>query len=114
MKKEDLESGMILDLENNKRGLILDNEIFLIKKGENFSGSLSLSFIDNNFILQNYNIFAVYKPLTPKDTNIGTDLQSFMFDDYIMKTIWTRQNTEELTLEQVCKELGREIKIIKG
>ena len=118
MNKEDLKSGMILEFSNKNRGLILDNEIFLInKESKKFNGSLSTSYFktkDNKPYIEKYKIIALYQANTPDNTNIGTDLNRFTFYSEYLTTIWKQQIIEQLTLEQVCKELGRKIEIIEG
>ena len=81
MRKEDLKTGMILEFAGGSRGLMLDDEIFFINKSGGFSGSRSRSCIDSNFALGGRgNIMKVFVPNTPKDTNIGYGLNSFIFD----------------------------------
>ena len=115
MKKEDLKTGMVLEFGNGDRGLMLDDEIFLISKSSRkFGGSLSRSLIvQTTFKLREKIIVAVYVPNTPKNNNIGIRLGDFLFHSTWLDCVWKR-GEEELTLSQVCKELGREIKIIKG
>jgi len=115
MKKCDFRSGLILEFDDGNRGLVLDQEVFLFRKDtKKFSGSLSLSFYnDKKFKLSNYRLMAVYQPNTPRDTNIGADINWFMSRDDYKRKIWTRPDPEEMTLEEVCKELGREIKIVR-
>jgi len=113
MRKEDLKTGMILEFAGGSRGLMLDDEIFFINKSGGFSGSRSRSCIDSNFALGGRgNIMKVFVPNTPKDTNIGYGLNSFIFDVNYKELLWER--AEEMTLEQVCELLGKDIKIVKG
>ena len=115
MTKEDLKTGMILEFTNESRGLILDNEIFFINKNGGFSGSRSRSCISDNFAISGRgDIIKVFVPNTPEDTNIGYGLNAFMFDVDFKILVWEKHEVEEMTLEQICKSFGREIKIVKG
>jgi len=116
MLKKDFKSGMILHFENGDKGLLLDQEIFLFNKKSDFSGSLSLSYYnENKKSLNKFQLIKVLKPNTPKTTNIGANLSSFMNNINHKILVWEKpKHIEELTLEQICKELGRDIKIIKG
>ena len=115
MRKEDLKTGMILEFNDKTRGLMLDDEIFFIRKeGSNFSGSRSRSCLNENLEIRGGKIVKkIFVPNTPKHTNIGYRLGSFMFDKNYKTLVWERK-TIEMTLEQVCKELGKDIEIVKG
>jgi len=115
MRKEDLKTGMILEFKDGTRGLMLDDEIFFIRKdGANFSGSRSRSCMNKNLeIDEDKRVNKVFVPNTPKHTNIGYGLSSFIFDKQYKTLVWERQVTE-MTLEQVCAALGKDIKIVKG
>ena len=118
MEKANFKSGMILHFENEDKGLLLDNEIFLFRHvSKNFSGSISLSnYNEQTKKINSYKLIKVSQPITPKATNIGIDLNNFMNARPYQNLVWKeyQKKTEELTLDQICKELGREIKIIKG
>ena len=115
MKKEDIESGMIVEMSNGKKALVINTELFFIKHG----GSTSLAFYEDDLTRKNsFTIKKIYRPIIPSNTNIGIDLAAFLSKDReheFFSLIWERPPiVEELTLEQVCKELGRDIKIVKG
>ena len=104
--KGDLRDGMVVELANGNRYLVL-GENFINKIGylciSDYSDGL-----DMNTEPYNWNVNKVYK-----SSAYSTD---FIFKDEYLTLIWERpQKTTpiEMTLEEVCRELGREIKIIK-
>ena len=61
-----------------------------------------------------YDIVAVRKP--DKNPSMYTYIRKFFNQDksgYTYKWDWERKEVEEMTLEEVCKALGKEIKIVK-
>lgn len=124
MKRKDFKSGMILTFEEGRKALLLDDEIFFYHKGRErarmFDGSLSLTFYNETTAsFSKYKLQKVEVPDTPKDKNIGANLDTFLKDENISpykKTVWIRPKSldiQELTLKQVCDRLGYEVKIIK-
>ena len=121
MKREDFKSGMILHFNCGRIGLLIDYEIFFLNsKGDNFSGSQSLANYDSTTKrINSYKLIKVTNLVTPKSTNIGIDLPKLLSKNYetgYTTLIWEKpiKPIEELTMAQICKELGREIKIKKG
>lgn len=116
MNKEDLKTGMILEFNDQSRGLMLDDEIFFIDSSENyFSGSRSRSCLNNRLeISGSRKVVKIFVPDTPKTTNIGYGLESFIFDIKYKKLVWERVNVKEMTIEQVQEKLGYKIKIVEG
>ena len=115
MTKQDLKSGMVLEFEDNTRALLLDNEYFFQDRNYNFGGSASLnSFLDDDLNTTNSSyssVFAIYEAGTSRDDNVGTSLN--IHDSGFFKQIWKRPTAIEMTLEEVCKILGKNIKIVK-
>ena len=109
MKAEDLKTGMIVVFETEERGLVLDNEIFLVDTNHKFCGSIHRRRGCERGIVK------VYTPKTPANTNIGANLTSFMYmEDSFFNLVWEhKEPIEEMTLEQIYKELGREVKVVK-
>lgn len=108
MKKEDLQSGMILEIKEINsdiifKGLIVDNEIFFLREND-FQGSLSISQLSDKFILNKlYLVLKVFKPTTPKNTNIGVGLKEFILEKYsnkYLELIWERQEKKTITIEK--------------
>lgn len=104
--KSDLRDGMVVELANGNRYLVL-GENFINKIGylciSDYSDGL-----DTDTEPYNWNVNKVYK-----SSAYNTD---FIFKDEYLTLIWKRPKKTkpiEMTLEEVCKELGREIKIIK-
>lgn len=61
-----------------------------------------------NHLVSEHDIMAVRRPREPGDCQFSA------FDEKLGELIYERKEVKEMTLEEVCKELGREIKIIKS
>jgi hypothetical protein len=64
-------------------------------------------FLESMYGRNEFDIVAVRRPKYKRDCQFSA------FDDDMGTLIYERQEVEEMTLEQVCKLLGKEIKIIK-
>lgn len=103
--KADLENGMVVECRNGERYLVL--------KGKLLDGAHWKHISDYTAEMKEYvkgtypyDIMKVY------DTIGVTNLHNIFSDENLI-LIWERQEVEEMTLAEVCKLLGREIKIIK-
>lgn len=119
-KKSDLKSGDIVELRNGDRYILIKNarhnqydtptDIFM---SINKFGSMPLSWYSDSLLNSNgdksYDIMKIsdsfYIPNIFRTHPSGT----LVAPDWA----WEREKTEEMTLEEVCKELGRDIKIVK-
>lgn len=98
--KENLKSGMVVEYANGERRLVVDDVLLAnnawVSLGD-FKNDLTSSIGD-------LTINAVYKkrnaPLASVLSNPG-------------ELLWKREEIVEMTLEEVCKELGKSIKIVK-
>ena len=98
--KENLKSGMVVEYANGERRLVVDDVLLAnnawVSLGD-FKNDLTSSIGD-------LTINAVYKkrnaPLASVLSNPG-------------ELLWKREEIVEMTLEEVCKELGKNIKIVK-
>lgn len=109
-----LKSGDIVVLKSGEKcKVFLDYETHYYGKGcFAFIGSndfMSLSSYDDNLcnkpIFNNYSINKIYRPKADGDL-MSTDL-----DDY--KLVWERKEVKEMTMEEICKALGYDVKIKK-
>ena len=119
-KKSDLKSGDIVELRNGDRYILIKNarhnqydtptDIFM---NINKFGSMPLSWYNDSLLNSNgdksYDIMKIsdgfYIPNIFRTHPSGT----LVVPDWT----WEREETEEMTLGEVCKELGRDIKIVK-
>lgn len=119
-KKSDLKSGDIVELRNGDRYILIKNarhnqydtptDIFM---SINKFGSIPLSWYSDSLLNSNgdksYDIMKIsdsfYIPNIFRTHPSGT----LVVPDWALE----REKTEEMTLEEVCKELGRDIKIVK-
>ena len=119
-KKSDLKSGDIVELRNGDRYILIKNarhnqydtptDIFM---SINKFSSMPLSWYSDSLLNSNgdksYDIMKIsdsfYIPNIFRTHPSGT----LVVPDWA----WEREETEEMTLEEVCKELGRDIKIVK-
>ena len=110
--KKDLKSGMLVQIRDGRYlKVITDNPIH--------KGTITISMTGNNVMSEgsvgnnlknnsgaSYDIIRVYIPKTAKDI--------FNFSTEGHKLIWEEpKKIEEMSLAAVCRELGREIKIVK-
>ena len=106
-----IETGMVL-ITKKHTGIVMDSEVLYFNEDGSGCGSNTIDSTIERGILE------ILKPNTPKSTNIGIDINKFLSAEYLRTyfiTVWKKKEkvVEELTLEQVCKELGRDIKIVK-
>ena len=119
-KKSDLKSGDIVELRNGDRYILIKNarhnqydtptDVFM---SINKFGSIPLSWYSDSLLNSNgdksYDIMKIsdsfYIPNIFRTHPSGT----LVVPDWALE----REKTEEMTLEEVCKELGRDIKIVK-
>jgi hypothetical protein len=111
-KKSDLKNGDIVELRNGERYVY-------IEKYKDWS----IYSIDNDEVIVNlkdgdYSRLADYNDdLRYEDRkNCKYDIMRILdMSEFCRKPKWTweREKTEEMTLEEVCQELGRDVKIVK-
>lgn len=106
--KADLKTGDFIKLRDGCVGVV-NAELGAIAYRASNRGDLCNYSSDLKCIYQSCcDIMAVRRPMSKSD---------FSFDIFVYETgklIYERKEVEEMTLEQVCKLLGKEIKIVKG
>ncbi len=113
MKKSDLKTGMIVEMADGAKRLVIANTLMGLKSGD---GGISMQFVNDDLTLDTQlheDIVKVYsEPQDGKDNHIGSDITWFMRDGCTnySRCIWKRPEPVEMTLEQVCKELGKILK----
>ena len=121
MKKEDLRTGMLVEISNDGGLRIVLGNALMGVAGTN--GGIAMKFVDDNLTMNRVNgghITAVYEELHKDCSNyVGAGIEWFArtsSDDILLmaKCIWRRPKPVEMTLEQVCDLLGKNIKIVKG
>lgn len=125
MKKSDLKTGMVLELMNGTKAVVYMNTvagnviIYVRDEHDNSQDDFDKVYDnDLNYIgaSSNKSQYHVAKVLIHPSTPVAYLLKPSKFSELVRDataTLATLQ-VEELTLEQVCKELGREVKIVKG
>ena len=112
MKKSDLKSGMTVKIRKGERYLVIKNyETKLYGVCDvlvNKNSFLTLNDYNEDLILKDKNdfqfdIMEVYKPV----------YDSHIFDFEEHELIWEREEAKEMTLEEIEKELGYKIEIVK-
>ena len=110
--KSDLKNGDIVELRNGERYVYIEkyNDRFIYSTD---SDEVIVNLEDGeNSRLGNYDDDLRYKGRG----NCEYDIMKILdMSEFYKKPEWTweREKTEEMTLEEVCKELGRDIKIVK-
>lgn len=111
-KKSDLKNGDIVELRNGERYVYIEkyNDRFIYSTD---SDEVIVNLKDGEYSrLGNYDDDLRYKGRG----NCEYDIMKILdMSEFYRKQKWTweREKTEEMTLEEVCKELGRDIKIVK-
>ena len=111
MKKSDLKTGMVVEVRNGEKYLVLlDNPYAPNMNLINFKGGfLQLAFYDEDMIIQSagraFDIMGVY---TLQDSI--RDL--FKERRLRYKLLWKREDCKAMTIEEIEKELGFKIKIV--
>ena len=112
--KKDLKNGDVVVLRDYTRGIVIKDLDALITEDLN-TMSLRYTDYDDNLTRAGHtgkasmDIMKVYRP----DNYIGC---TFDHDNEFLKNsklIYERKEVEEMTLEEICKALGKEIKIVK-
>lgn len=104
--KEDLKSGDIVIFRNYEAGVVfLEQNAIIFKR---FADYMKLSSYDiklYNNCSEEWDIVKVHRPVSA---------YGLMHDQwYNAPVVWEREETVEMTLAEVCKALGKNVKIIK-
>ena len=111
MKKEftkaDLKNGDVVKLRDGDIGFaIVDLGVITfgrqIERLNNYRNNLT------NMVSKNCDVIAVRRPMVPEDCRAS----AFVSNRGVC--VYERKEVEEMTLEEVCKALGKEIKIVKN
>lgn len=111
-----IEDGMVVETANLQRYLVLTKDGRRILANyytwlslDNYDKDLKYYNSMNNLPIPRNNINIIYK--------VNRNVLNYLFDDdeddfkKLTKVVWEREDIEFMTLEQVCKELGKKIKI---
>ena len=105
--KADLKSGDIVIFRNHDAGVVFLEQNAIIFKG--FGEYIELSDYDTklcDILSEEWDIVKVHRPNSP---------DGLIHDQwYKAPVVWEREEAVEMTLEEVCKALGKEIKIVKS
>lgn len=109
MHLQDIRDGMILKLRNGELKLVRTQEGRRIVQDFNLAG---FNFLDRynedltggqDLIGERWDIMKVY---------LGS-LSPYTFKEERVRPLWVRPETVEMTLEEICEALGKDVKIIK-
>jgi hypothetical protein len=106
--KADLKSGDIV-LRRDRKICVVFAEVNALGHKDGFDTLKPYADDLTNKVDQSLDIIAVRRPREPKECNLGY----FNREDVTLVYDRKRDEVEEMTLEQVCKLLGKNIKIIK-
>lgn len=118
MKKSDLKTGMLVECRNGEVRLVLGATLLAAKTG----GGISLDYINEDLTRKNGNKHDIVKVYSEpvQAGGLCADLTWWVgsnFEKLLDKSnlLWEcKEQVEEMTLEEVCKLLGKDIKIVKG
>ena len=110
MKKEftkaDLKNGDVVKLRDGAVGFAIV-DIGIISFGRQKCNLINYRNDLTNMIVKDCDIVAIRRPCSSNDCTVDA------FNDHRGTLIYERKEVEEMTLEEVCKALGKEIKIVK-
>ena len=103
--KEDLKVGMIVELRNGKRYLVMEKDKLLSKYGNMSLASYNndLEFSDDVEKDEAWDIIKVFKS---NANNLNT-----LFQDDNLELLWEREIVKEMTLAEIEEQLGYKIKL---
>lgn len=107
--KADLKDGMIVEYADGWKRMVLNG--ILLGRSEHASLRDFTDDLKSHFN-QGLNINKVYTCNTDRISELED-----IFDSHNLTLIWERKERpepEEMTIEEICKALGKEIKIVKG
>lgn len=123
MTREDLKTGMIVELANGNLAMVMGNAISTIHKEDKYDGGCPISDYNYDLVRRSdinwdtgWDIVKVYKERNRfSGASLHWRLRKENTHMLLGELIWERyqDETEEMTLEQICEELGRNIVIIK-
>lgn len=103
-----LKDGMVVELRNGCKCIVIDDKIMNINSHD------YLDYYDDNLIsklnLTHLDIMKIYKLIDASNLRCVLGEGS---GHYNLKIVWEREEPVEMTLEEVCKALGKDIKIVK-
>jgi hypothetical protein len=106
--KANLKTGDVVKLRNEELGIVLaDFEIIILQNGGQLHYETISEDLTDAYNVKEYDIVAVKRPIDKYDCAFS----SFERNNGIF--VYERKEVEEMTLAEVCKLLGKEIKIVK-
>lgn len=99
--KADLKDGMVVEYRDGSRRMVLGDKVI----GYNYYNDLASY---NNTLESKFDETTINKVYKSTSINLNN-----YFNKENLTLIWERKEVEEMTLAEVCKLLGKEIKIIQ-
>ena len=115
MKKSDLKTGMIVELSDGEKRLVIANTLLGLKAG---SGGIAMRYINDDLTLDSIlhgDIVKVYsEPQDGRADYIGSDISWFIKNDCTKysRCIWEREEPKDITVAEIEEILGYKIKIV--
>lgn len=105
--KEDLKNGDVIKLDNNKVGIVIVDTGTIL-----YSDDICdrLSDLNNELEMTHSKIIAVRRPTVPHNCRFSAFKRTYGELIYERK----EEKVEEMTLEEVCEALGKNVKIVKS
>lgn len=113
MKLCDLKTGMVVEMMNGRRFLVV-NDYFIAD-----TGHMPFERYDENMICKlKHNNLDIMKVWTQKEMcNLNSMLRTdWLNEDRFGHLIWDRKNGDyvDMTIEEVCEALGKNVRIVKS
>lgn len=105
--KEDFKNGDVIKLDNNKVGIVIVDTGTILYSDDTYD---RLSDLNNELKMTHSKIIAVRRPTVPHNCRFSA------FKCAYGELIYERkeEKVEEMTLEEVCEALGKNVKIVKS
>ena len=118
MKKSDLKTGMIVEMNNGDLRMVLGNALMGMAGA---SGGITLAFVDDELLVRRNHAQSIVKVFEEAEKSrnnyIGADVSWFSRaskDTILCHTVclWTRAEPKNMTIIEIEKILGYRIKVV--
>lgn len=114
MTKHHLKTGMVVEMECGHYGLVMGNAILDLSSYQKSNGGCNLIEYHENLIHIDDTRWTINKVYAENNDLAGAGMEFYIRENksILGELIWKRK-PEEMTIEEVCKALGKLIKIVE-
>lgn len=107
--KDDLRNGDVILRRDGEVSIYIESN-FIAENGCTYS----LRYISDNLIFINVEHYSDRDIIAVRRPNDISDMTFDAFEKKLGRLVYERDETVEMTIEEVCKALGKNVKIVKG